>query len=96
MPEAIANTGQADPTSIWGSGLLNTLETVGGVAANIISATRGNQPAQKQQTLAAVPAQAAAAATPQTSATGGNIPWVPIGIGGAALLVVLLLVSRKS
>jgi ElaB/YqjD/DUF883 family membrane-anchored ribosome-binding protein len=75
---------------------LNTLETVGGVAANIISATRGNQPAQKQQTLAAVPAQAAAAATPQTSAAGGKIPWLPIGIGGAALLVVLLLVSRKS
>jgi hypothetical protein len=88
-----SSTGQQDDQSIWGQGFLQTVETLGNTAANIITALRGSTGASLQV------APTTQAQTPLTTAPGaaqnqGGLPsWVwpvtaLVGIGIAAALVL--------
>lgn len=83
--ELVANTGQADRSSVWGSGLLSTITGLGDTAARIIGSVRGTG-----QTAAQTPAPAARPTT-----TSGSPAWLPWAIGGGLLLVVAVLFMRK-
>jgi hypothetical protein len=83
--ELAANTGQADRSSVWGSGLLSTITGLGDTAARIIGSVRGTG-----QTAAQTPAPVVGRAT-----VGGTPSWLPWAIGGGLLLVVAVLFMRK-
>lgn len=85
MADVTANTGQTDSRSIWGSGLLSTLGDLATTGANVYATATG----RKNQTPAAAPV---ATATVTTPAWQKYLPWIA---GGAALLIVGLLVFRK-
>jgi len=72
-----SNTGQNDASSVWGSGLLSTVEKAAGVAANVASALKGSKKTASAQTATATPGW-------QT-----YLPWILGGLAGVAVLVFL-------
>ena len=80
-PVAAANTGSNDSGSIWGSGLLSTLGTVGSAAINKLIASPVNGTAAKT------------AATPST--TGAALQkYLPWAIGGVVALVLVVVLFK--
>lgn len=88
-----ASTGQNDPNSIYGSGLLGTLNSLTNTAGqvyNTVQQVRGKTP-----TPGATPVAAPAANPAPAAATSGWKKYLPWIIGGAGLLLVLAFVLRK-
>jgi hypothetical protein len=75
------NTGKNDSSSIWGSGLLSSLGTLGNTAGNIIGALNGKSPATTAKP---------GTATTTTSSMSKYLPWAIGGIVVVVLMVVLL------
>lgn len=88
--DLVANTGQNDDNSVWGSGLLDTIGKLTNTGLEVYGAVSGK--------TAATPSTPTAAGAPSAPASSGSswgsyLPWV---LGGVVLLVVVLFVVRKS
>jgi hypothetical protein len=80
--ELQANTGQADASSIFGSGLLNTVSGLGNTAANILTAVKTKG---KSSTVQPTAPQAAQSPMPVWA------KWAIVG--GVVLLIGLVLAA---
>lgn len=81
--DLVSSTGQNDPDSVWGSGLLNTVEGWGRAAGEIFSSFTGKDNRDKKP-------DANKAATPP-AVWQKYLPWA---IGGLVLVLILALVLR--
>ena len=91
MPQDVtlqSNTGQNDNGSVYGSGLLSTVERWGGVAADLYSSFSGNGKKDTKPTPVQGPAPAPAAAPGWKS----YLPWI---VGAAVVVVIIFFARRK-
>lgn len=91
MAELVANTGVNDPSTPWGSGLLNTVQQWGGVAGGLYNTFTGRNPAPN-------PAPSSGNATPAAPTPPAAPAWqkyLPVLLGALALAAVVFMIRRK-
>ena len=76
---------------------LDLINTAGNVAANIISATHGNNTSGNNNNYVGgnTATQAPVYITPTTTTEKKEMDWTPIIIGGVALVAVLMFMNKK-